>query len=272
MPMTPSGTRTLRIRRPFGRVHSVRTSFIGSGSAATSRTASAISLMRLGVRSKRSSIAPDKFDSAMSFALARRISSAWVSMASAIRSSNRFFSSVESCASNADAARARSSFSRVDDAIAATLTILGQPLLLCFCFCFRRKISSDLARSGLGDGVGIAAVDNCHADSGVAGHLCGAQFRTHSAAAQLAVAIAQSFHLRSELANSSQHSRTLSIGNIEAIHIGEQQQPIGFDRSCEERAQFVVIAEGAFQFADGNTVILIDDGNNAQAQQLVKSV
>ncbi len=57
MPMTPSGTRTRWMRRPFGRVHSASTVPTGSGSAAMSSTPRAIASTRAASSCSRSSIA-----------------------------------------------------------------------------------------------------------------------------------------------------------------------------------------------------------------------
>src|ERR1043166_5954694 len=77
MPMTPSGTLTLVMRRPLGRVHSASTRPTGSGWAAMSSRPRATASSRFGSSARRSSKAspmPACFAAARSSALADRIS------------------------------------------------------------------------------------------------------------------------------------------------------------------------------------------------------
>ena len=57
---TPSGTRTRRTRKPFGRTHPSATSPTGSGNDATLRRPAAIASTRAGVSRSRSTIAADE--------------------------------------------------------------------------------------------------------------------------------------------------------------------------------------------------------------------
>ncbi len=102
MPMTPIGTRTLRMWRPLGRVHSLSSSPTGSGSTATSRTASAIAARRLGSRVRRSIMAFERpFSSARarSSALAERMAPWQAMISSAIARRMVFFCSLVSLTS-----------------------------------------------------------------------------------------------------------------------------------------------------------------------------
>src|SRR5438874_5116292 len=123
-------------------------------------------------------------------------------MVSAIRSSSSFLCAVESCANFAAAARARSSFSRVDN-ISAAVPAMSALLRL------RREIGPNLLRNGLRDGVGLASVHNCYAHAGIAGHLRSAQLRTHSAAAEFAMTVAKRLHRSEEHTSELQSRRDL---------------------------------------------------------------
>ena len=112
-PITPNGTRTLRMRSPLDFVHSASVSPTGSGRAATSRTPRAISWIRDGVRSKRSRMASARPELSISSRFASKIAFSLASRAAAIDNSSVFFSLVESRASLAAAARARRSFCSV---------------------------------------------------------------------------------------------------------------------------------------------------------------
>ena len=63
-----------------------------------------------------------------------------------------------------------------------------------------------------------------------------------------------------------------SVGNKEPIHIRKQEQPVGFHCCGQQRAQFVVITESAFEFAHRNAVVLVYDRDDSQAQQLRERV
>ena len=63
-----------------------------------------------------------------------------------------------------------------------------------------------------------------------------------------------------------------AIGNQESVNIGQQQQPVGFDGRGQQRTQFVVVAEGAFQFAYRDAVVFIDDRHHAQREQFCQCV
>src|SRR5438874_12120582 len=135
-------------------------------------------------------------------------------MMSAIPSSRWFFCAVESCANFAAAARARSSFSRVDKISAAV------PAMLAF-LRLRREIGPNLVRNGFRDAVGLASVHNCCAHAGIARHLRSAQLRTHSAATEFAVTVAKCLHLRRQLADGAHQARTLAIGRKKSVHVCE---------------------------------------------------
>ena len=266
IPTTPSGTRTLRMRRPFGRVHSARVSPMGSSSAATSRTPCAISLIRGA--SQQQAVAHGAFE-AGSFPHLRgspRESFAHELQAhlrspAATRSSR----SVESSASCAAAARARSSFSCVEAELATVAVIscvLACPILP------RRKIRSYFALHAQRDPLGMPAIHDGHMNSAFACQLGGAQFGNHASASQRALAVALRFKRRSQFAHHAlQPGFLASVGNQQAIDIGQQQQPVGFYGGGEQRTQFVVVAESAFQFADADAVILIDDRHHAEREQ-----
>ena len=76
----------------------------------------------------------------------------------------------------------------------------------------------------------------------------------------------------SELAYGAQQRGLLAVGNIEAVHIGEQNQPVGLDRGGQQRAQFIVVAESAHQFANRNAIIFIHHRNHAELEQLVQRI
>ena len=99
MPMTPRGTLFRPIRRPFGRFFIPRTSPMGSSSAATCLSPSAIPSMRDSLSISRSTSPSFIFRSLalrISFSLARRISSFPESKRPAARSSTAFFFPVSS--------------------------------------------------------------------------------------------------------------------------------------------------------------------------------
>src|SRR5579871_3864973 len=108
---TPIGTRTLRMRIPFGRVHSLIVVPTGSGNSATSRMPHAISEMRFSVSVSRSSIADDKpafLPASRSFALADLILSEDFSSPSAMARNSEFLVFASSFANARDASRERS--------------------------------------------------------------------------------------------------------------------------------------------------------------------
>ena len=75
-----------------------------------------------------------------------------------------------------------------------------------------------------------------------------------------------------QLAHRAQQARTFAIGKIEAIHIGEQKQPVRFDRGGQQGAQFIVVAECPHQFAHRNAVILVHYRDHAELQQFMQSI
>ena len=114
MPMTPIGTRTLRIKRPFGLVHSLMTSPTGSGSSATWRSPRAISATRFSFSmslSSMSGLMPFALSLSMSAALAASTSAHLSSSASAMASRAAFFCSVVSWATAIPAALAAAALS-----------------------------------------------------------------------------------------------------------------------------------------------------------------
>ena len=89
IPITPIGTRTRPTFMPFGRVHSLIVSPTGSGSLTISRIPSAISVIRSGVRRRRSAIASCSFrvpNASRSRSFADKMSSDFASRPSAIAS------------------------------------------------------------------------------------------------------------------------------------------------------------------------------------------
>src|SRR3569833_254649 len=106
IPMTPSGTRTRWMCRPFGLSHSAATVPTGSGSSTISSMLRAMASTRFSSRRNRSSIGPPRLASsaaAMSRALASRISDLRARMAAAARVRAAFLVSVALVA-NAEAA------------------------------------------------------------------------------------------------------------------------------------------------------------------------
>ena len=99
IPMTPIGTRTLRMTRPFGRVHSSMTLPMGSGRSATWSRPSAMPAMRASLSislSSRDSGMPLSRPFCISFSFAARISGVLLSSAPAISRRALFFCSVVS--------------------------------------------------------------------------------------------------------------------------------------------------------------------------------
>jgi hypothetical protein len=114
---TPSGTLTFRSSIPFGSVRDSSSSPTGSGSAAMSRTPSAIACTRAWSSASRSSSAasnPAARPSSRSPAFASMISSTRASTSRAIASRAPFLVAVSSVASRCEAAFARSQISVTD--------------------------------------------------------------------------------------------------------------------------------------------------------------
>jgi len=119
----------------------------------------------------------------------------------------------------------------------------------------------------------MAPIDNGDMDAGFAGQFGGAQLREHASASQRTGTVALRFERGRDVADYAPKVRFfVTVGSHESINIGEEQEPIGVDRGGEQRAEFIVVAEGAFEFADGDTVILVDDGHDTQCEQLRESV
>src|SRR5712692_2137562 len=247
---------------PLGRVHSANVSPTGSGRLATSRMPRAIAATRSGFSKKRSRMAPVRPE---------LFRSAWfaslmiATIASAIANRRSFFWAVVSCARCDAASRARKSLSRVEIDV-LRLVAMGR------LSAFRREVGSNPALESQRNGLGVASVGDGHARPGFAGQLGRAQLGTHATRAQLALAIAEGCQLRGELAHRAQQSRLLAVGSVEAVYVGEQEQPVGLDCSCEQGAQFVVVTEGAYQFAHRDTVVLIYHRNHAELQQFVQCI
>src|ERR1700733_4645830 len=255
------------MRRPFDFVHSDKVSPIGSGRAATSRTLPAISLIRDGVSSRRSRIAPSRPELSRSSRFASRMFFSFASIASAIDNSNAFFSVVDNEASLSDAARARSNFSCVEAAVMGVAAIELLPDSL------RRKIRSKLAFQPQCDRLGMPPIHDRHVNSALAREFGGTQLRNHAAAAQRTLAVALCFERRSKLANHTlQAWLPAAIRKQESVYIGQQQEPVGFHRTRQQRTQFVIVAEGALQLAHRHAVVLVHDGYNSQREQLCQRV
>ena len=110
MPITPSGTRTREICKPFGRVQVAMTSPTGSGSAAISRKPFAIAATRASFsisRSMKAASRPLPRAASTSLRLASRMASAFASILAAMASSAAFFFSVDASASSRAASRAK---------------------------------------------------------------------------------------------------------------------------------------------------------------------
>src|SRR5437763_22313 len=180
-------------------------------------------------------------------------------------SSSSFFSAVESCASNTDAARARSNFSRVEIAMVA-VPDMSSSLALGW------EVSTNFSRNCLCDSLRIASIHDSDPDAGITGHFCCSQLRAHASTSELAVTTAHRFHCEGQLAYGPNQLRALPIWSVEAINVGEQQQPVCIDRSGEECTQFVVVAECAFQFPHRYTVVFVCNRHHAQTQQLIERV
>src|ERR1700687_3756052 len=139
-------------------------------------------------------------------------------IASAIASRRAFFSAVVSCAIRAVALCARRSLSRVEVGV-RTLVAIGRLSAL------RRKISSDLTLEGPRNSMRMASIRDSNVRAGFTSQLGGAQLGAHASRAQLALAIADGFHGRGQLAHGTQEARALAVGKIESVDISEQQQP-----------------------------------------------
>src|SRR3954447_10055925 len=115
MPRTPRGTRTWRICSPFGSVQPRITSPIGSARSATSRSASAMSLMRSGVRVSRSTMptaVPLPVARSTSLALACTMTSECLTRASAIAMSAASLAARDAVARSTAASFARRAVAR----------------------------------------------------------------------------------------------------------------------------------------------------------------
>src|SRR6516162_6133501 len=109
MPITPSGTRTREILRPFGRSHDAMVWPTGSSSAATTSRAAAVASIRFSLSASRSIIALDKpalFASATSSAFARSTAFTDARSSFAAASSAARFTAGFASASSTAAARA----------------------------------------------------------------------------------------------------------------------------------------------------------------------
>ena len=116
IPITPIGTRTFRIRIPFGLVQSASNSPTGSGNSATSSSAFAIASNRFPSSVNRSIIAalsPFARARSKSSAFALKISASSTLNCPAIARRIRFFCSVLNFTNSCDAARARRPMSRM---------------------------------------------------------------------------------------------------------------------------------------------------------------
>src|SRR6266849_1821080 len=264
-PTTPSGTRTLRICRPFGLVHSDKASPTGSGRLATSRTPATMAAMRSGLSRRRSRIAPASPEESRSAWFACIILVALPEIASAIATSMEFFCALVSCARCTAASRARKSLPRVEVGVLRLVAIRRLPALW-------REIGPDLALECPRNSLGMASIGDSDAGTSFAGHLGCAQLGAHASRSQFALALAQGFHVRCELAHCAQQARTLSIGDEEAVHIGKQKQPVGLDRLGQQGAELIVVSEGSYQFAHRNAVVLVYHRHHAEIQQLVQGI
>src|SRR5207248_427006 len=55
------------------------------------------------------------------------------------------------------------------------------------------------------------------------------------------------------------------VGRVEAVHVGQQHQQVGLDEGGDQGAQVVVVAD--LDLLDGHRVVLVDDRQDAEAQQ-----
>src|ERR1700751_2125744 len=131
------------------------------------------------------------------------------SRALAIACRRRFFSSVKSCARRGAAARARSSFSRV---VTEGLTLVA----ISTTGFLSGEICADLLCNRPLDGVGMASVDDGDVHPRSARAPGSAEFRAHASGAELALAVAQVLHGRSELAHRAHElGRFAAVGDVE---------------------------------------------------------
>ncbi len=110
----------------------------------------------------------------------------------------------------------------------------------------------------------MTAVNDRHVDAPFAGVLCGAQFGDHATASLGALTVALRLELRREPADDALDLGFLAaIGNKESVDVGQKQEPVRLYRCRQQGAEFVVVTECAFQFANGNAIVLIHDGNGS---------
>src|SRR5579871_1172408 len=226
IPMTPSGTRSLRMCKPLGRVHSASVSPTGSARPTTSLTAPTMSFTRAGVSRRRSRIAPSRPELSTSARFAARISFSRVSMASAIEVKSAFFAPVVSAANFADAPRARSNFSWVEAAVVAmpginssNFTALG--------LARGREVGPDLSLQPQSNGPRMSSIHDGDVNPRFTGEFGGTKLGKHTAPAEWAFPLTQTLQLGGNFADHALQPRfPAPVGDEKAIYIGQQQQPV----------------------------------------------
>src|SRR5215470_9226363 len=119
----------------------------------------------------------------------------------------------------------------------------------------------------------MASVDDGHVDASFAGAAGGTKFRTHASGTEFPCALAKVFHGGRQFGHGAYElRRSATVRDVKAVDIGKQQEPVGLDGGREQRAEFVVVAEGADQFSDRDAVVLVDDGHNAKLYEFVQGI
>src|SRR5882762_7342189 len=131
-------------------------------------------------------------------------------------SSRAFFCAVESSATRAAAARARSSRSRVESPELSAVAISAPDSL-------RRKIGSDPTLDGSLNGVRMTPIHDRHMDPRRTRRLGRPQLGAHPPGPQLALAVAEVFHRGRKRAHDAQKLWSLAtIRHVETIHVGQK--------------------------------------------------
>ena len=110
----------------------------------------------------------------------------------------------------------------------------------------------------------MPSIDDGHVNSSFACQLGRAKLGDHSTAAKRTLAIALGLERGSQFTNHSLQPWLLAaVGNKESVDVGEQQQPVRLYGCREQGTEFVVIAEGSFELANRDAVVLIYDRDHS---------
>ena len=60
----------------------------------------------------------------------------------------------------------------------------------------------------------------------------------------------------------------LGVGGVEAVDVGEEEELVGLDHLGDPGGEAVIVAEA--DLGGGDAVILVDDGDAAEAEQVVR--